>query len=69
MEWLSENYAQQSEIIELEPTEVVDDNNVVDDIAKVAEDDEAADEKAQERSKKWSKMISEFFLFFPDKLK
>ncbi|KAK6791794.1 hypothetical protein RDI58_010875 [Solanum bulbocastanum] len=47
-EGLSENYGQQSEIIDLEPTDVVDDNDAVDDIAKEAEDDEAEDDEAQD---------------------
>ncbi|PHU00603.1 hypothetical protein BC332_30390 [Capsicum chinense] len=45
---LNENYAQQSEIIDLEPTDVVDDTDAIDDIAKEAEDDEAQDEEAQD---------------------
>ncbi|KAK4721678.1 hypothetical protein R3W88_011911 [Solanum pinnatisectum] len=47
-EGLSENYGQQSEIIDLEPTDVVDDNDAVDDITKEAEDDEAEDDEAQD---------------------
>ncbi|KAM3359629.1 putative protein isoform X1 [Capsicum galapagoense] len=45
---LNENYAQQSEIIDLEPTDVVDDTDAIDDIAKEAEDEEAQDEEAQD---------------------
>ncbi|KAM3200383.1 hypothetical protein T459_30391 [Capsicum annuum] len=45
---LNENYAQQSEIIDLEPTDVVDDTDAINDIAKEAEDDEAQDEEAQD---------------------
>ncbi|PHT32167.1 hypothetical protein CQW23_28504 [Capsicum baccatum] len=44
---LNENYAQQSEIIDLEPTDVVDDTDAIDDIAKEAEDDEAQDEEEE----------------------
>ena len=58
-EWLSEYYAQLSELIDLEEIDVVDDNDVVDDIAKLAEDDEAEDDEAQdeeeevEQNDKW----------------
>ena len=68
-DWFSESYAQQSKLIDRESIDVVYDNDVVDDLAKLTEDDEAEDEEAQMRTKKWSKMISSFFLFFPDKLK
>nr|XP_009602145.1 uncharacterized protein LOC104097292 [Nicotiana tomentosiformis] len=48
-EGLNENHGQQSEIIDLEPTDVVDDtDDAVDDISKEAEDDEAEDEEAQD---------------------
>ena len=47
-EWLSEIYAQQSKLIDLEPIDVVDYHDVVDDIAKLAEDDEAEDDEAQD---------------------
>ena len=40
-QWLSECYAQLSELIDLEASDVVDDNDIVDDIAKLAKDDEA----------------------------
>ncbi|XP_055834757.1 uncharacterized protein LOC129903256 isoform X3 [Solanum dulcamara] len=46
-EGLSENYGQQSEIIDLETTDVVDDTDAVDDIAKEGEDDEAEDEEEE----------------------
>ncbi|XP_075084308.1 uncharacterized protein LOC107814558 [Nicotiana tabacum] len=48
-EGLNENHGQQSEIIDLEPTDVVDDtDDAVDDISKEAEDDEAEDDEAQD---------------------
>lgn len=48
-EGLNENHVQQSEIIDLEPTDVVDDtDDAVDDISKEAEDDEAEDDEAQD---------------------
>lgn len=46
-EGLNENYGQQSEIIDLETTDVVDDTDAVDDIAKEGEDDEAEDEEEE----------------------
>ncbi|KAJ8558475.1 hypothetical protein K7X08_005241 [Anisodus acutangulus] len=47
-EGLNENHGQQSDIIDLEPTDVVDHTDAVDDIAKEAEDDEAEDDDAQD---------------------
>ncbi|CAN4106445.1 unnamed protein product [Withania somnifera] len=47
-EGLNENYGQQSEIIDLEPTDVVNDTDAVNDSSKEAEDDEAEDDEAQD---------------------
>ena len=47
-EWLSESYAQQSKLIDLESIDVVYDNDVVDDLSKLTEDDEPEDDEAQD---------------------